>query len=741
MGGIERLREYFRSSLARKFMLSIVLVDAILIGAIGWELNSQDQIERELRQVKQAETMVRVLATAVNGEPRPDLQKTAAAAVDAGSVALVKFQDGAGRTVAEARARGAGPDSLQGPREIRTGGPVRVVRTKGLILASGPIATSGGMPGTVKVGVSRSDVVSFYRRSLLSLAALGAAIILLGGLVAYLTAHSITERLANLAQVADRFRLGERGARLSDRGSDEVATTARGFNAMLVAITDSEQALKEVCRIALIGSWRFSPADRRLELSETLEEILGFSDTHSPTAKDLETFLSPRQRRRLTELLKSGDASRRYSFTFIFKARDAPPKHLWVEARVDSPAGGPILLGICQDITERESKDAQLRQAQKMEVVGQLTGGLAHDFNNLLAIIVGNLDLLQEEVATGASAKELTGEALTAALRGAELTRQLLAFSRRQPLSPHRVDLNRLVTEMVPLWRRTLTEAIEVRTHLADELWPTFVDPSQLESALLNMVVNARDAMPNGGVLAIETANAAIAGGDWSDPEESGIAAGDYAIVSVTDNGSGMTPDVVGRAFEPFFTTKAVGKGSGLGLSMIYGFARQSGGSVKIYSEPGVGTTIRLYLPRHSAKASEALEAEASEPVAGAGGERILLVEDNEAVRRVVERQLGDLGYQVLSAGNAREALDVLEGDEAVDLLFTDVVMPGGMNGFELGRHALKLRPSLKVLHTTGFTRPIDEFSDSERPPYLLTKPYRKTNLAIKLRQVLDGAA
>ncbi len=724
---VEAIRVYVRSSLACKFMLAIVLVNALLVGAIGWELYNRDRIARDVRQVRQADTMVRVLAAAgapaMKAGARPDLQRIAGAAVNQ-SVAFVTFRDQAGRIVAKAGASASGTDDL--------------------IIANAPVPADRDANGTVQVGVSRSDAGPFDSQTVLSAILLGAAIIFLGGLVAYLTGRSITERLANLAQIADRFRLGERAARLSDHGHDEVATTARGFNAMLTAIAESERALKEVCRIAHIGSWRYDAGDRRLELSDMLEEILGLSASGPRPIQQLESVVSPRQRQRLAQLLNSGDESRRFSFTCEYKAQDALPKTLWVEARVESPPGTarPVLAGICQDITDRESRDAQLRQAQKMEMVGQMTGGLAHDFNNLLAIIVGNLDMLEEEFASDSETGELVGEALAAAIRGAELTRQLLAFSRRQPLSPRRVDLNQLVAEMASLWRRTLTEAIEVRIHLADEIWPTRVDPSQLESATLNLVINARDAMPDGGVLTIETASMSIATGDWYDGEESDIASGDYAVISVSDNGSGMPPDVAARVFEPFFTTKAVGQGSGLGLSMIYGFAKQSGGSVKIYSEVGEGTTVRLYLPRHGAKESEEPKAVDLRPVASVGNERILLVEDNDAVRRVVARQLGELGYSVVTADNALEALHLLDGDDGIDLLFTDVVMPGGMNGFELGRQALKRRPALKVLHTTGFTRPIDDVADADGPPpHLLTKPYRKANLAIKVRQVLDGAA
>ena len=690
--------------------------------------------------------MARILAAAGTPSPkegtRPDLQKVAEAAVKANWLALVAFRDGTGRIVAVAGVPAPGQHRTELP--ATKNGAVHVSRAEGLIIATAPVPAGAGPAGTVEVGISQLEAVPIDRQSTLSTLALGAAIIFLGGLIAYLTGRSITERLASLAQVADRFRLGERGARLNDEGHDEVATTARGLNAMLAAIAESEQALKEVCRIAQIGSWRYDPADRRLEMSETLAEIVGIGASEAPSIEELEQVVSPRQRLRLAKLLKSGDESRRFSFTFIFKPKEASAKTFWVEARVERPPGTehPIFLGICQDITDRESKAAQLQQAQKMEVVGQLTGGLAHDFNNLLAIVIGNLDMLEEEVANDSNARELADEALAAAVRGAELTRQLLAFSRRQPLSPRRVDPNRLVTDMASLWRRTLTEAIEVRIPLTDGVWPTCVDPGQLESALLNLVINARDAMPDGGGLTVETANMTIATGEWYDGEEIEIASGDYVVISVSDNGSGMPPNVAGRVFEPFFTTKPVGQGSGLGLSMIYGFAKQSGGSVKIYSEAGVGTTVRLYLPRDSAKGGEVPEVAALQPVAGTGNERILLVEDNDAVRRVVARQLEELGYGVVTASNAADALLALANDEEIDLMFTDVVMPGGMNGFELGRQARICRPALKVLHTTGFTGTFDNGSDPDAPPpHLLTKPYRKANLAAKVREVLDGGA
>ncbi|MBV8168390.1 MAG: response regulator, partial [Alphaproteobacteria bacterium] len=392
-----------------------------------------------------------------------------------------------------------------------------------------------------------------------------------------------------------------------------------------------------------------------------------------------------------------------------------------------------------RDMTERNAAEAQLRQAQKMEVVGQLTGGVAHDFNNLLGVVVGNLDLLKERVdaATDAESVELLGEALDAALRGADVTRQLLAFSRRQPLQPKRVDPNQTVRTMAKLLRRAIGAAIEVRLVLPDDVWPVLIDPAQLESALLNLAVNARDAMPQGGTLTIETANCTF---DTDDDAAAYIdrPAGDYLVVAVSDTGSGMPPEIVARAFEPFFSTKGVGKGTGLGLSMVYGFVKQSGGDARIYSEPGRGTTIRLYLPRAQTGTGPADRVEA-EAAGSRGGERVLVVEDNPALRRLSARQLRDLGYAVIEAANGPEALAMLGSGVSVELLFTDVVMPGGLDGQELAQRAQAMRPGLKVLFTSGFTAAAGTAGDVALADRLLTKPFRKADLARRVRAILDA--
>lgn len=397
-----------------------------------------------------------------------------------------------------------------------------------------------------------------------------------------------------------------------------------------------------------------------------------------------------------------------------------------------------VFNGFIRDRTAKLAMESQLRQAQKMEAVGQLTGGIAHDFNNLLAVIIGSLDGLGDMIKPNSRAKVLADMALKAALRGAELTRQLLVFSRRQPLEAKAFNLNERVKSTTDLLRRTLGEAIEVIFTPAIDLWPAFADPTQLEAAVTNLAINARDAMPGGGRIIIETANKTL--GKQYCAENVEVIPGSYVMLAVSDTGTGMSQEILEHVFEPFFTTKSEGKGTGLGLSMVYGFAKQSHGHVKIYSEPGHGTTVRLYLPRAEASAPLApfnMIAELDAPIAPA---TILVVEDNEDVRAVAVRQLTELGYEVIEAPNAGAALDVIRQDAEIDLLFTDVVMPGGMTGDALAREARKLRPALKTLFTSGFAHAaIQNGAEPSEIPLgsMLSKPYRKHELAQRVRDAL----
>ena len=431
------------------------------------------------------------------------------------------------------------------------------------------------------------------------------------------------------------------------------------------------------------------------------------------------------------------------AFENRFRHKDGSYRTLsWTAA----PEGG-LLYCAARDVTAERDRQAELeqtqealRQAQKMETVGQLTGGVAHDFNNLLQIITGNLELLQRNLPTEPpKLKRAADNAMTGAKRAVTLTQRLLAFSRRQPLAPKPIDANALVSGMSDLLHRTLGEPVELRTVLEPGLWRTDADPNQLENAILNLAVNARDAMVEGGKLTIETANTHL---DRSyAAHNTDVDPGQYVSISVSDTGIGMSADTVGRVFEPFFTTKDVGKGTGLGLSMVYGFVKQSGGHVKVYSEPGQGTTVRIYLPRLDDETGIQDDPEHPRVVAeGPRTETILAVEDDDDVRMYSVETLRELGYRVLEAHDAASALRLLERqDGRVDLLFSDVVLPGGVNGEQLARQARVLRPDLKVLFTTGYARnAIVHHGRLDAGVELITKPFTYAELATRIREVLD---
>lgn len=409
--------------------------------------------------------------------------------------------------------------------------------------------------------------------------------------------------------------------------------------------------------------------------------------------------------------------------------------------------GGPIrddsgqvrgAVVIYRDVTNARETERQLQHAQKMEAVGELTGGIAHDFNNILTVITGTIEILAEAVAEKPGLVAVAKMIDEAAGRGADLTQRLLAFARRQPLQPSVIDVNALVADAVKLLRPTLGEHIEIEARLSPDLKLALVDPSQLSSAIINLALNSRDAMASGGKLMIETMNAHLDEGYAQANREA--QPGDYAMIAVSDSGEGIAAGIVDRVFEPFFTTKEIGRGSGLGLSMVYGFTKQSNGHIKIYSEVGHGTTIKLYLPQAAGEA-RVLPDMAAPPVES-GSETILVVEDDALVRNYVVAQLNSLGYAVLTAANADEALKIIDSGKTVDLLFTDVIMPGSMNGRQLSDEALKRRPSLKVLFTSGYTEnAIVHHGRLDPGVLLLAKPYRKADLARMIRQALASMA
>lgn len=391
---------------------------------------------------------------------------------------------------------------------------------------------------------------------------------------------------------------------------------------------------------------------------------------------------------------------------------------------------------VAEAVRERLTAEDALRQAQKMEAVGQLTGGIAHDFNNMLAVVLSGLSLLQRRLEKGdTDVDKYITAAREAANRAAGLTQRLLAFSRQQSLSPQALNANKMVSEMSELLRRTLGETIHLETVLAGGLWQVHADANQLENAVVNLAVNARDAMPEGGRLTIETANCHL---DDAYAAEHAIPAGQYVMVAVTDTGCGMPPDVVAKAFDPFFTTKGVGKGTGLGLSQVFGFVKQTGGHVKIYSELAQGTSVKIYLPRFYGPAEPPRRSISSNTSLGSTSEVVLVVEDDDQVRELTVEMLLDLGYGVIEARDGVDALRTLDLHPEICLLFTDVVLPG-MNGRQLAEEASKKRPGLKVLFTTGYTRNAIVHSGMLDPGVnLLPKPASRDQMAAKIRSVLD---
>ena len=402
-----------------------------------------------------------------------------------------------------------------------------------------------------------------------------------------------------------------------------------------------------------------------------------------------------------------------------------------------------VLVGfakVTRDLTEKRAIEEQLRQSQKMEAVGQLTGGLAHDFNNLLTGISGSLEMMQIRIAQGRTAEfdRYFLAAQGAVKRAAALTHRLLAFSRRQTLDPKPTNVNRLLSGLEELIRRTVGPSIQVELVGASGLWPTLIDPHQLENAILNLCINARDAMPEGGKLTIETAN------KWLDERaarQQDLPVGQYVSVCVTDTGTGMTPEVIAKAFDPFFTTKPLGEGTGLGLSMIYGFARQSGGQVRIYSELGQGTTMCLYLPRYAGDAAADEEQALPAPSEPAGdGEVVLVIDDEPTIRMLVAEVLAEAGYAVIEAADGPSGMRLLESNARIDLLITDVGLPGGMNGRQVADAARVSRPGLKILFITGYAEnAVVGNGRLERGMSVLTKPFQMEVLARRIREIIEG--
>ncbi len=472
-----------------------------------------------------------------------------------------------------------------------------------------------------------------------------------------------------------------------------------------------------------------------VQVSPSVTEILGFKPEDFVGHSAVE-FIHPDDLEKTREEMRAARRGlTKRSFEARYYHRDGHEVMLNWMGTWSEPVKRHYFIG--RDLTEKQAAEAQFRHVQKMDAIGQLTGGVAHDFNNVLTVITGTIGILSDAVADRPELAAITRLIDDAAERGAQLTKHLLAFARKQPLQPREIDVNALVLETAKLLHPTLGEQIVITPQLTEEAWPALVDPSQLSTAILNLALNARDAMPGGGKLVLETRNIFL------DESYAGmnadVTAGHYVMIAVSDTGTGIPADLLERVFDPFFTTKEVGKGTGLGLSMVFGFVKQSGGHIKIYSEEGHGTSVKIYLPRSTGTQETALEAMQNAPVLG-GNERILIVEDDALVRQYVLTQVKSLGYVPLEAANATEALSIIDGDAEIDLLFTDVIMPGPLNGRQLADEAARRRPGLRTLFTSGYTEnAIVHHGRLDSGVLLLAKPYRKSELARMIRTALGS--
>lgn len=519
---------------------------------------------------------------------------------------------------------------------------------------------------------------------------------------------------------------------LNEKLEERVEQRARELN-------EARETLAFALDSAGMGSWDFDLGDGSSRRSVRHDEIFGYeAPLSSWSTRQFLNHVANEDRYMVETALAKATESGSLDIECRISRCDGRVRWIAAKGRVGyDPGNRPMrMAGILMDITERKQTEAALHQAQRMEAIGQLTGGVAHDFNNLLTVIVGGLDMIIRRPDQPQRVIKLAEAAMTAARRGDQLTQQLLAYSRRQMLRPETLNPNRLLLDFKGLAERAVGDSITLKFDLDPGVHPVRVDAAQLESAILNLVVNARDAMPDGGAISIASKNLHCGSEAVS---EHGLSPGAFVQISVADEGSGMDQETLDHVFEPFFTTKEVGKGSGLGLAQVYGFTRSAGGYVAIESKKGHGTTVQLFLPRSNERLSDHHTHSSGQlPLRQATtGETVLLVEDDEQVLAMAVESLEELHYKVIVAHDAREALKHLHGPERIDLMFSDVVMPGGMNGAQLATEARMLRPELKVLLTSGYVGEAGNDQLVEGSVPLLSKPYRRDELAEKLRFVL----
>jgi PAS domain S-box-containing protein len=582
----------------------------------------------------------------------------------------------------------------------------------------------------------------------------GAIAVLLALLLAVVIARSLSSPLTQMTRAVQGLSRGE-PVQLPSNGGREIAILAAAFAEMSTelrakqelqtrahqALVESEQLAQAIIRTALDAFVQTDDTGIVLDWSPQAEALAGWTREEVVGAKLVEMVFPPSlraaHRERINRFLTEaagGISGMRYESPALHK----DGHEFLVEVSLTAlPRGdGWIINAFVRDITRKRLAEEQLIQSQKMESVGQLTGGIAHDFNNMLTVITGTIEILADAVKENPGLSTIAKLISDAADRATKLTANLLAFARKQPLRPIEIDVNALVGEVVELLSPTLGRQISIQTSLSADVWPALVDPAQLSSALVNLAINARDAMPSGGKLTFSTSNRTLG---EQEAAAGGVSPGDYVVIEVADTGVGIPSAIRDRIFDPFFSTKQVGTGTGLGLSMVFGFAKQSGGNVEVESEEGNGASFRIFLPKAASEPRQVQRA-AAEELRG-GSETILCVEDDNEVRAYVTGQLRSLGYKVISASDAAEALAIVEAGTAFDLLFTDIVMPGALNGRQLADKLAERLPQLKVLFTSGNTYGAIPLQDSaERSIPLLAKPYRREELARMLRHCLDQA-
>ncbi len=504
-------------------------------------------------------------------------------------------------------------------------------------------------------------------------------------------------------------------------------------------LLDSESRFRSIFEGAPEGVWLIGPDRRTIEVNKCLCDILGYQREEMIGKSPLD-FVDVKNRKIFLEQTDKIGTTKKREYEIELRHNDGHNiPTLFRTTSLYAGRGGVLeSIAFVTDLKDQKTAERALRRTQKMDAIGQLTGGIAHDFNNILGIIIGNLCLLKLQVAGDEKALGRVDAANKAALRAADLTKQLLGFSRLQGQEVLTSDINRVILGMDSLITRSVTPEVEVEIHLADDLWPAEIDSSDFEDALLNLVLNARDAMPQGGQLTIETANVRL--DDAYTGSNPTLTPGDYLQLTVSDTGCGMPKEILDSVFEPFFTTKPQGKGTGLGLSMVYGFSQRSKGYVGAYSEPGVGTSIRLYLPRCLRKVGNTPETATAQALAPRGHETILVVDDEGDLADLAREYLEEAGYSVHTAARGPEALAIIESGGPVDLLFSDLVMPGGMNGYELAEQACERNPDLKVVLTSGFTeKAVARNGQAHFAANLLAKPYTRDDLIKRIRSSLDG--